>query len=195
VTPFYIAGSLLAGWALIVTAIGLRSHSFPGKRGTERAVMAISLVLMLAAAGTGIVGAASEEESEAGEHSEAAAGEGGEGATAAGAPEGPPPGEQEAAGAPGGGELNIKADPSGATRFDVEELSAEAGLVEIRMENPSPLPHNVAIEGDGVDGQGEVVGEGETSFVRTELEPGTYTYYCSVEGHREGGMEGTLTVR
>ena len=49
-------------------------------------------------------------------------------------------------------------------------------------------------KGNGVDVKGEVVATGGTSTVSEELEPGTYTFYCSVEGHREGGMEGTLTV-
>jgi cytochrome c oxidase subunit 2 len=92
------------------------------------------------------------------------------------------------------GALEISADASNALAFDVGELSAKPGTVTIRMENPSALPHNVAIKGNGVDVKGEVVATGGTSTVSEELEPGTYTFYCSVPGHEAGGMTGTLTV-
>jgi plastocyanin len=57
------------------------------------------------------------------------------------------------------------------------------------------VPHNVYIEDDS----GEVLAEtetvtGEATTAEAELEAGTYTYFCDVPGHREGGMEGTLTV-
>ena len=93
-----------------------------------------------------------------------------------------------------GGALEISADPDGALAYDVSELTAKAGTVTITMANPSPLPHNVAIKGNGVDLKGEVVGTGGTSTVATDLAAGTYTFYCSVPGHEAGGMTGTLTV-
>ena len=62
------------------------------------------------------------------------------------------------------------------------------------MENPSPIPHNVAIKGGGVDVKGKVVITGGTSTVSADLDPGTYTFYCSVPGHEAAGMRGTLTV-
>lgn len=62
------------------------------------------------------------------------------------------------------------------------------------MLNPSSETHNISIEGNGVDERGELVGEGETSRVTVVLEPSEYTFYCSVPLHRDGGMEGTLTV-
>ena len=97
-------------------------------------------------------------------------------------------------GATTGGALEISADANGALRFSASELTAKAGAVTIAMSNPSPLPHNVAIKGNGVDEKGEVVGTGGTSSVTAELGAGTYTFYCSVPGHEAGGMTGTLTV-
>jgi plastocyanin len=79
--------------------------------------------------------------------------------------------------------------------FDRSSLTASAGTVTISMENPSSIPHNVSIEGRGVDEEGKTVGQGGTSSVTADLRPGEYDFYCSVAGHREGGMEGTLTVR
>jgi heme/copper-type cytochrome/quinol oxidase subunit 2 len=103
-------------------------------------------------------------------------------------------GDESTGGGAAAGALEISADPDGALAFDVTELSAKAGSVTISMANPSPLPHNVAIKGDGVDAQGEVVGTGGTSTVTADLAAGTYTFYCSVPGHEAGGMTGTLTV-
>jgi uncharacterized cupredoxin-like copper-binding protein len=99
-------------------------------------------------------------------------------------------------GAAGGGHtLRIKADPSGQLKFNVSSLQASAGKVKIVMANPSQLSHSVAIEGGGVNAAGEVVGPGGTSTVSATLKPGKYTFFCTVPGHREAGMQGTLTVK
>jgi plastocyanin len=87
--------------------------------------------------------------------------------------------------------LENPADASGQLAFEKDTLTAPAGEITLVMENPAALDHNIAIEGEG---EGEVVGQGGTSRVTATLEPGEYTFYCSVPGHQAGGMEGTLTV-
>jgi plastocyanin len=97
----------------------------------------------------------------------------------------------------GGGKpttLSLSADAS-AIKFDKTKLEAPAGKVTIDMKNPSPLQHNVAISGNGVDEAGEVVGQGGTSTVTADLKPGKYTFFCTVDGHEQAGMKGTLTVK
>jgi plastocyanin len=90
--------------------------------------------------------------------------------------------------------LPLAADPS-ALAFDKTELSAKPGKVTIDFNNPSPIPHNVVIEQNGKELAGfEPIAEGEEE-VSAELKAGTYTFFCSVPGHREAGMEGTLTVK
>ena len=92
------------------------------------------------------------------------------------------------------GVLSLQADQS-QLKFDKSTLSAKPGKVTIVMQNPSALPHDVAIEGNGVDVTGKTVNQGGTSTATANLKAGTYTFYCSVDNHRQAGMEGTLTVK
>ncbi len=90
--------------------------------------------------------------------------------------------------------LQVEASET-ALAYDTTKLSAKAGKVTIDFKNPSAIPHNVVIEENGKELAGfEPVAQGEESET-AELKPGTYTFYCSVPGHREAGMEGTLTVK
>ncbi|MGC1852588.1 MAG: plastocyanin/azurin family copper-binding protein [Solirubrobacterales bacterium] len=105
-------------------------------------------------------------------------------------------GEKAGGGETGGGaSLEFEADPNGELAFTTTEASTEAGKVTIDFNNPQGLSHDVAIEDSGGEtvGKTEVIGQGETSTT-VNLKPGEYTFYCSVPGHREAGMEGTLTV-
>jgi plastocyanin len=92
------------------------------------------------------------------------------------------------------GTLEIPADPNGGLFFEFAEATAPAGRLTVQSPNESSIDHNIAIEGNGIDERGPVVKDGGVSEIQVDLEPGEYTFYCSVEGHREGGMEGPLTV-
>jgi plastocyanin len=92
------------------------------------------------------------------------------------------------------GTLQIDADPGGALSFTAVNAEAPAGAVEFVMANESSVQHNIAVKDGGLDEQGPVVGQGETSRLSANLKPGKYTFYCSVPGHEDGGMKGTLTV-
>ena len=104
--------------------------------------------------------------------------------------------EKEAeGGTAGAATLDVEADPSGALAYTTDEASAEAGQVTVNFTNSSPVPHDVRIEDSGGKDVGgtEVLSEGNES-AKVDLKSGEYTYFCSVPGHRQGGMEGTLTV-
>jgi plastocyanin len=101
---------------------------------------------------------------------------------------------EASSGGGGGGELQLTAVKEGLA-YDKKTLSADAGSVTITMKNDSSLSHDVSIEGNGVDEMGDAVGEGATSTVTADLKPGSYTFYCSVDGHEAAGMKGTLTVK
>ena len=98
-----------------------------------------------------------------------------------------------AGGGGGGSKLALAADPGGALKFDKSQLTAKSGKVTINLTNSSQTPHAVAVEGNGVDKDGQTVTGGSTSLT-VDLKPGKYEFYCPVPGHKQAGMKGTLTV-
>ena len=100
-----------------------------------------------------------------------------------------------AAPAGGGSALTQAADPSGALKFTQSSLTAKAGKVTITFTNSSMVPHNLTIEqGSSVVGATPTFSGGSKTLSVT-LKAGTYTFFCSVDGHRAAGMQGTLTVQ
>ena len=93
----------------------------------------------------------------------------------------------------GGSTVQISADPSGALKYEQTDVSATAGSITIDFTNMSSLPHDVTIEGNGASGATDQITDSTTSTT-VDLDPGTYAFFCSVDGHRAAGMEGTLTV-
>jgi mono/diheme cytochrome c family protein len=91
-------------------------------------------------------------------------------------------------------QLEIPTDPGGQLLFRFKSASAKAGSVTLVSKNDSSVPHNIALKGKGVNEEGPQVTDGGTSRISARVERGRYTFYCSVPGHEEGGMTGTLNV-
>ena len=96
----------------------------------------------------------------------------------------------------GGATVSLSADPSGALAYQETSLTAQAGNSTIDFDNPAPLGHDVCVEDSSGKqlGCSDVVTDDKASLT-LNLKSGSYTYYCSVDEHRAGGMEGTLTVQ
>jgi len=193
-TLFYVCGIALAVSAVVISFVGLKAKGFPGRAFP---VVILWFAILVGGATTYSVLHAQDEE----HHKEAELEHAGEVYEAADN-EDPAPAAEEAreeeesgdeAAAKSGSTLKLAADPS-AIAYDTTSLTAKAGEVTIDFSNPAPLEHDVAIEKDGEEiAASELVTEADTS-VSAALEPGSYTFLCTVPGHAEAGMEGTLTV-
>jgi|SRR5947209_9308843 len=192
--PFYVAGGLLACWALVVSlGLGLRRVDFPGNIGGERAVIAISLVLVLAATSTAVITSGSDKASAA---TSAPATTTSAPASSSAPPtsSASPTSSAPSTSAPAAKtSLSLSAAQS-TIAYNTKTLSAKAGSVTITFTNGSPLEHNLTVaQGGNVLGATPTFTNGSRSLALS-LKPGAYTFYCTVPGHRAAGMEGTLTV-
>lgn len=204
-TLFFICGIALAVSAVGVSFIGLRVKSFPGKAGPFVALL--FAVLIGATTTFAVLHAKDEDKAKAAELSKADEEAEKEEASpveekSKAAPEPGPKDENQVAPAPKpeaaakgpGGTLQLVASET-ALAFDKTSLTSKPGKVTIDFDNPSALEHNVAIEQNGKEiAISETLAKGKTS-VSADLAPGTYTYLCTIPGHAEAGMEGTLVVK
>ena len=78
--------------------------------------------------------------------------------------------------------------------FDKTEASAAAGDIDVTLTNDGQIEHSWVVEDHEDDLRLHVESNGDTDEGTITLESGDYTFYCDVTGHREAGMEGTLTV-
>ena len=92
------------------------------------------------------------------------------------------------------GKLVIPAAVSGLA-YESNAATAPPGPLTISMPNPASVPHNIALEGGGINEVGPVVNKDGTSEIKVTVKAGEYTFFCTVEGHRAGGMEGQLSVK
>jgi len=151
--------------------------------------LAVAFALVLASFALAACGSSSSDSSSTGaettveNQTESESGEAG-----AGAAEGKSAGSAAA--------VEFEADPGGGLAYTSDTATAKAGKVTVDFTNPQPLTHDVAIEDSSgkTIGETELIAEGSDSSV-VDLKPGKYTFYCTVPGHREAGMEGTLTVK
>jgi plastocyanin len=149
----------------------------------------VCALLALALAAAALVACGDDEgtttttETDAAAESEAAGGGQESGGAAAGA------------GGGGGAELKFETDPGGGLAYTSDEAESEAGSVTVELNNPQAVPHDVAIEDSGGKevGKTDVITE-TTSSTTVDLKPGEYKFFCTVPGHRDAGMEGTLNV-
>ena len=208
-TTFFILGGVLVGLALLLSAVGLRWERFPGSRGLAVTIPILIAALVVATGAFAWIQAEDHQDEYAAElaaeRAEAADERAAQLSEQLAAAEGTSPDAGDDGGQPpeeGGGAgpadttLELTSPEDGSLSFDTETLEADAGTIAIDYTNPSPVPHDVAIEADGATvAQGEVVTDGGTSTAEADLESGAYAFFCSVPGHREAGMEGELTVR
>lgn len=96
------------------------------------------------------------------------------------------------------GTIDIAADPTGQLLYVSKQATAPAGKLTITSTNKASVPHDIAIQGPGLSvPPGPVVSNGGVSKIPqpVTLKPGRYVYFCTVPGHRQAGMQGTLTVK
>jgi plastocyanin len=172
--PFYVSGGVLAGWALVLTAAGLTHGDFPASATQARLVMLTSFLLVASTVTAAVLtGGEDVHQAEAqGGTSKAAAPAGGSSRT-----------------------LRLTADPGGQPAYDTTRATVAAGTVDVRLTNRSPVPHNITIAQAGKVVAATKTIASSTATRAADLRPGEYDFYCSVDGHRQAGMEGKLTVR
>jgi uncharacterized cupredoxin-like copper-binding protein len=97
--------------------------------------------------------------------------------------------------APSGGGAVVKQVASDF-KFSQPNATAKAGKVSIALANKGQTTHAIEIENvNGKDVKSKIIQPGQATALRVDLKPGKYEFYCPVDGHKQMGMKGELTVK
>jgi plastocyanin len=188
-TLFYVFGITLVVSAVAVAILGLRMPSFPPSRGILGLVVMYFVALVAATTTFAVLNAADEQdkrEAEAATTTEETT-TSAQGTTSTTTVKQPTQGKATT--------VDVSADPN-ALAFDQQKLTTTSGQVTVDFDNPSAVGHDVCIKSSNGDevGCSQVIMQSKTTL-NADLQAGTYTFYCNVDGHEAAGMEGTLTVK
>lgn len=159
---------------------------------TESMKKALLVALAMAVAALGLVACGGDDDTTGGAETQAeSTTESGGGASESGGG-----GEAEGGSAGSGAVVDFETPAGSELAYTTKEATAEAGADTINFTNVQAIPHDVAIEDDAGEtvAKTEVISEASDS-TKANLKAGTYTFFCTIPGHREAGMEGTLTVK
>ena len=101
------------------------------------------------------------------------------------------------------GEVNQNNGNAGATvnvvatefKLTLDKTEAQAGTITFTLTNNGHVPHDFTIIVDGREHNTALLQPGERGSVTVDLQPGSYHYICSIEGHDMLGMEGDFIIR
>jgi uncharacterized cupredoxin-like copper-binding protein len=76
------------------------------------------------------------------------------------------------------------------------EVAGGAQTVRFKLDNAGAVAHDLRVRRGADDlGGTPIFAPGRSAGARMKLTPGSYEIFCSVPGHEEQGMRGTLIVR
>jgi plastocyanin len=198
---FFVMGIVLVIAAVVLAFIGIRgADSFPAGRAVLVGVTALFAAIVVTTMAFAVVKSQDEQEHREAELAEEEA----QPETGEAQPETPGGQPQESGGGPAtttqaaipSEMLEVTSPSDGGLVFEPNGLEAKPGNLTIDYDNPSPVPHSIAV----ATANGNVLGEtqpganNKQTLEIPDLAPGKYVFYCTVPGHREAGMEGDLTV-
>jgi plastocyanin len=186
---YFVIGSVLVAWALVLTIYGMaRAREFPDRR-TGRLLMGVSAVLAIGAFTALMATTEKERPREEAKLEAAEKAEARERLAPGGRQGGQEAGEKQAE----GGIVAVAEDeysidlPSGKT--------LEAGIYAFDVVNKGEIDHDLQVSGPGVQEKTPLIDPGDSAKLEVQLDTGTYELICTVPGHEEQGMKTTLRVR
>jgi uncharacterized cupredoxin-like copper-binding protein len=74
-------------------------------------------------------------------------------------------------------------------------VKAKNGAVTVTLRNSGGVTHAIEIQAPKGEFRSKQISPGQTTQVTAKLAPGTYQFYCPVDGHKMLGMKGKIKVQ